>query len=285
MGKAEYCRQRGHNIEAAFLCAEMDVQILQLVPNAVLPLPARASTREHVPPGYGVQEQCLPFTAATALGLLLRSPIDFGLCEPGNVPAGAHAFRCPLDEPGSDEFRMFYVRDNPACRFLRNAFALEPIPFLDPDGRQSTMSSVQPGISFFDRPDQRSLFKLHLPYVLRTPRAVDSLFTAANNRDISLTVLAGLVETDWYAHPVNLVIRKPELGVLDIAAGDIVAQVVFIPRNGRHANVRVVQPDSSDMQMLRGDLLKWYVSHAQDRSAYKRLARSHHGGIKNQQGD
>ena len=209
---------------------------------------------------------------------------------------GAHAFRCPLDEPGSDEFRMFYVRDNPVCRFLRNAFALEPIPFLDPEGRQSTMSSVQPGISFFDRPDQQSLFKIHLPYLLRTPRAVDSLFTAANNRDISLTVLAGLVETDWYAHPVNLVIRKPKLGVLDIAAGDIVAQVVFIPRNGRHANVRVVQPDSSDMQMccspgrfggylkmLRGDLLMWYVSHTQDRSAYKRLARSYHGRIKNQQ--
>ena len=263
----------------------MDVQILPLVPNAVLPLPARASTRERIPPGYGVQEQCLPFTAATALGLLVRSPIDFGLCEPGNVPAGAHAFRSPLDTAGGDDYRIFYVRDNPACRFVRNAFALEPIPFLDPNGRQSTMRSVQPGISFFDRPDQQSLFKLHLPYVLHTPRAVDSLFTAAINRDGSLTVLAGLVETDWYAHPVNLIIRKPGLGGLDIAAGDIVAQVIFIPRQGRSGDVHVVQPNSHHMHALRCDLLKWYVNHAQDRSAYKQLARSHPGRIKNHRED
>jgi hypothetical protein len=275
----------GPNIGTPVLRAEMDVQILPLVPNAVLPLPARASTRKHIPPGYGVQEQCLPFTAATALGLIVPSPIDFGLCEPGNVPMGAHAFRSPVNSPRRADSRVFYVRDNPACRFVRNAFSFEPIPFLDSKGRQSMMRSVQPGISFFDRPDQQSLFKLHLPYVLRTPRAVDSLFTAAVNRDMSLTVLAGLVETDWYAHPVNLIIRKPELGALDVAAGDIVAQVVFIPREGRHANVRVLQPGSDDVHVLRGDLLKWYVSHAQDRSAYKRLARSHHGRTKKQQED
>ena len=191
----------------------------------------------------------------------------------------------PWNTAGGDDYRIFYVRDNPACRFVRNAFALEPIPFLDPNGRQSTMRSVQPGISFFDRPDQQSLFKLHLPYVLHTPRAVDSLFTAAINRDGSLTVLAGLVETDWYAHPVNLIIRKPGLGGLDIAAGDIVAQVIFIPRQGRSGDVHVVQPNSHHMHALRCDLLKWYVNHAQDRSAYKRLARSHPGRIKNHRED
>jgi hypothetical protein len=77
----------------------MEVQVFPLVPKVVLPRPAPATTRSHVPTGYGVQEQCLPFTAATALGFLIGSPIAFGLCPPGDVPPDGHAFRSPLDRP------------------------------------------------------------------------------------------------------------------------------------------------------------------------------------------
>src|SRR5919109_5218308 len=103
-----------------------EVQIFPLVPNVMLPVPAPATTRSPIPPGYGVQEQCLPFTAAAALGFLIRSPITFGLCPPANVPPGCHAFRSPLERPHdggafADE-RIFYVKDDPGCRFIKNAF-------------------------------------------------------------------------------------------------------------------------------------------------------------------
>jgi hypothetical protein len=257
----------------------MDVQIVALVPNAVLPIRAPASTRDHVPAGYGVQEQCLPFTAATSLGLLLRAPFDFGLCGPDEVPANARGFRSPLDPDGRNDPRVFYVKDNPDCRFVGNAFALDPIPFVEPSGRSDILNRVQPGISFFDRGDQQELFKIHLPFVLRTPTGVHGLFTAALNREAELALWAGLVETDWYAHPVNLVARKPAEGSLHVAAGDIVGQVMFIAREARAANIRVVAAGSKELRAFRTDLLRWYASHAQDRSAYKRLARSRHGRI------
>src|SRR4029453_2134102 len=82
--------------------AMTEVQIFPLVSNVVLPVPAPATTRSQVPPGYGVQEQCLPFTAATALGFLIPSPITFGLCLPTDVPPDGHAFRSPIDRPRSD---------------------------------------------------------------------------------------------------------------------------------------------------------------------------------------
>src|SRR5262245_17994759 len=95
--------------------------IVPLVPNAALPRSASARIRLAVPPGYGVQEQCLPFAAATALGVLIPSPIRFGYCSPEQVPTGGRAFRSPLDKPiagGSyDDPRVFYVFDNPECRF------------------------------------------------------------------------------------------------------------------------------------------------------------------------
>lgn len=49
-----------------------EVQLFPLVPNAVLPTPGLAKTRTPIPPGYGVQEHCLPFTAATALARILH---------------------------------------------------------------------------------------------------------------------------------------------------------------------------------------------------------------------
>jgi len=38
----------------------------------------------------------------------------------------------------------------------------------------------------------------------------------------------GLVETDWYAHPVDLVLKRPVEGPLHVRAGDTVAQVQFV---------------------------------------------------------
>jgi hypothetical protein len=138
---------------------------------------------------------------------------------------------------------------------------------------------VHPGLSFFDRPDQAGLFKLHLPYVLRTPEGVDSLFVSPINRPAPLDIVSGLVETDWYAHPVNLVARLPGAGRVQVTAGDIVAQVVFVHRTARAAHVAAAAPTSATTQALQHDLLRWYVSHQQDRSAYKKLARSRHGRL------
>ncbi len=243
----------------------LDVQVLPLVRNPVLPIPAPARTRDRVPPGYGVREQCLPFTAATALGLLVGSPISFGLCPPTEVPAGCHPFRSPL---ACAESRVFYVRDDPDRGFARNAFALD-------------RGGIQPGISFFDREDQGDLFKLHLPYAWRTPPGVHALFLPPLNRPApSFEVLAGLVETDWYAHPVNLAIRKPTSEVsLHVAAGDPVVQVILIGAGQRRPELKVLADHNRAARELLKDLDDWRQRHAADRSAYKRLARSRHGRI------
>jgi len=47
-----------------------------------------------------MQEQCLPFTAASALGFHISSPIQFGLCH-ASVPTGCHPFRSLLDQPAA----------------------------------------------------------------------------------------------------------------------------------------------------------------------------------------
>jgi len=78
------------------------LKIIPLVPNLALPRAASARTRASVPPGYGVQEQCLPFTAASALGVVIPSPIRFGFCVIEELPAGCRAFRSPANKPGAD---------------------------------------------------------------------------------------------------------------------------------------------------------------------------------------
>ena len=57
-----------------------------------------------------------------------------------------------------------------------------------------------PGLSFFERTDQQDQVKLHLPYVWRTAPGVNLLFTAPINRPRGdgLSVVSGLVESDWY---------------------------------------------------------------------------------------
>lgn len=262
----------------------LEVQVFPLVAGVVLPAAAQPTTRQQIPSGYGVQEQCLPFTAANALGLLIKSPITFGLCLPKDVPQGAHAFRSPLERagqlPASNDERVYYVKDDPGCRFIRNAFTFDPLETVGARGR-SQFAPVQPGISFFDREDQSDLFKLHLPYLWRTPPEVDALFLPAiNRRTEGLTMLSGLVETDWYANPVNLIFRKPPPGVFaHIAAGDIVGQVIFLTRSQRRPTIKVLASHARLARDLRAALVEWYQQHAQDRSVYKKLARSLHGRV------
>ena len=262
----------------------MDVEIFPLVPNAILPAPAPATTRAQVPQGYGVQEQCLPFTAATALGFLIRSPITFGLCLPSDVPPGGHAFRSPVARPNRDgafdDARVFYVKDDSGCRFVKNAFTLDAIEIADNNGKR-LFTPVQPGISFFDREDQQDLFKLHLPYIWRTQTEVDTLFLPPVNRTThNLTVLSGLVETDWYANPVNLIFRKPNAGhFIHLAAGEPIAQVIFLMRSHRRPTLKVIPPHARVARDLRAALVEWYQQQAKDRSAYKKLARSEDGRI------
>jgi hypothetical protein len=259
----------------------LEIQIFPLVSNAVLPAPAPAITRRQIPPGYGVQEHCLPFTAATALGFLILSPICFGICPREKVPPDGHAFRSPLDRPDDNgdffDERVFYVKDDPNCGFVRNAFTLDAIDIID--SRKSSSHPVSPGLSFFDREDQGDLFKIHLPYIWRTPSEIDTLFVPGINRPANgLTILSGLVETDWYASPVNLVARKPpDKQSIHVAVGESIAQVIFVPRGYRRPVLNVLARHARMARDLQRGLLEWYRQHRKDRSAYKKIARSQEG--------
>jgi hypothetical protein len=255
------------------------VKLIPLVPNLVLPRVASARTRTFVPPGYGVQEQCLPFTAASALGVIIPSPIRFGFCTLEELPSGCRAFRSPanrLDTAGNyAEPRLLYVFDNPEVRFTGNAYELRGI-----SGEAAPAATVQePGLSFFDRDDQSTLIKLHLPYIWRTPDMVDTLFLPLLNRNsFGIEVKCGLVETDWYASPVNLVLGLPP-GPLHIGIGDPVAQAIFVPRALRRPHLdQVSEHDQLNMAARQG-LADWDRRHAEDRSLYKMLARSAVGRI------
>ncbi len=265
----------------------MDVNILPLVSGVPLPTAAPAVARSEIPPGYGVQEQCLPFTAATALGVLIRSPITFGFCLLSDVPAGVHTFRSPFDaqrqqrkDSAREDERLFYVKDDPSCGFLKNAFMVDPMEIAGPAGKQ-VLTPVLPGLSFFDREDQGDVFKIHLPYIWRTPPEVDTLFLSGINRpNQALEILTGLVETDWYAHPVNMVCRKPPGGEsLHIVAGETLAQAIFISRSHRRPSLKVLASHARLTRDLRSELVEWYKVHDQDRSAYKKIARSQHGQV------
>lgn len=253
--------------------------ILPLVPNVALPKPAAARTRTSVPPGYGVQEQCLPFTAATALGVVIPSPIRFGLCTPEQLPKGCRFFRSPLNKPAADgtyaNDRFYYVFDNPECRFAGNAYELRGV---SPSGSPS-IGVREPGISFFDRDDQRDLFKLHLPYIWQTAKSCDTLFLPLLNRRLhALEVKCGLVETDWYTSPVNLALGVPSES-FHVQIGDPVAQAVVMPRNLRRLDLEIAAEGGQINREARRRLADWDRQHAENRSIYKVLARSAHGRV------
>ena len=180
-------------------------------------------------------------------------------------------FRSPFDRgSGAREFpdpRVFYVFDNPGCCFVGNAYHFEGIPV---DG---SATILEPGISFFDRPDQQHLFKLHLPYVWRTPESVDTLFLPLLNRSANgLEIQSGLVETDWYPSPVNLIVAKPP-GAVHFLMGDAVAHAVLINRNHRRVALEAAASHSRLHRETRKGLAQWDQTHAKDRSAYKIMAR------------
>jgi hypothetical protein len=173
---------------------------------------------------------------------------------------------------------VFYVRDNPRSCYVNNAYTLDAFEVVTPQGKRA-FAPVEPGISFFDRMDQLDLFKLHLPYIWRTPPDMDTLFLPAINRPMPpLAVLSGLVETDWYASPVNLVIRKPPGNqAIHVAVGEPVAQAIFVKRSDRRPTLKVILSHARGARDLRSAIAEWYEHRAQERSAYKILARSHHG--------
>jgi hypothetical protein len=255
--------------------------IVPLVPNVTLPQMASARTRASVPHGYGVQEQCLPFTAASALGVTIHSPIRFGMCTLQQLPQGCRAFRSPLNQPGPDgsfvDPRVFYVFDNPDCLFIGNAYEFKGVP---PSG-SPTASVREPGISFFDREDQREFIKLHLPYVWRTREAIDTLFLPRLNAGQRFEVQCGLVETDWYASPVNLVIRIPS-GPLHVQIGEPVAQAIFVQRQWRRPVIDFANAHTQLNSEVRTELAEFDKRLSEDRSVYKVLARSAHGRIESE---
>jgi hypothetical protein len=256
----------------------LEVQIFPLVSRLPPPTPASPGTRQNVPAGYGVQEHCLPFTAANALGFLIKSPITFGFCSLDEVAQGAHAFRSPLASQVKDDEPVFYVKDDPDCCFIKNAFTMDVLD----DRKKGWIAPKQPGISFFDRPDQLDLFKLHLPYIWRTPAEVDALFLPLiNRRGVGLTLLSGLVETDWYASQVNLVFSQPAPGhSAHVAKGDAVAQVIFLERSHRRPTLKVLAEHARLGREMKEQLVAWYRQKEEDRGAYKKLARSEAGRIR-----
>jgi hypothetical protein len=130
-----------------------------------------------------------------------------------------------------------------------------------------------------DRPDQTRHFKLHLPWVLRTPEGVDTLFTRPLNRPAPLALLDGLVETDWYAHPVNLVADRPAAGALHVRRGDVIAQLLFVDRAARRCELQVLDGAEPQAQPMKDALRQWFFDHAADRSTYRRQARSRQGRV------
>jgi hypothetical protein len=165
------------------------------------------------------------------------------------------------------------VVDSPASRFRGNAFEIDDIP------GKGHLAIREPGISFFDRDDQQDFFKLHLPYIWRTPESIDTLFGPLINRRANVVEAeSGLVETDWYASPVNLVLRKPPASV-HVQSGDPVAHAILISRHLRRPALEIAPEHSRLSRDARKGLALWEQQHANDHSAYKLLARSRYGRL------
>lgn len=64
---------------------------------------------------------------------------------------------------------------------------------------------------------------------------------------------------------------------MHVAVGDTVARAVFITRELRRPALTSIAPHSRAARAFLAALGEWYERKSQDRSAYKRLARSQHG--------
>ena len=250
------------------------VAVIGLVNRFYAPRQAKPRTRDQVPHGYGVQEQCLPFTAAAALGLLIQSPFAWGYCERGAVPTHAHPFRSPIE--GGDQKRFFYVIDDADFAFTGNRFSVPA------EISRYIGDAPLPGLSFFDRSDQQDHVKLHLPYLWRNDTDRSLLFCAALNRPRAdgLSVVAGLVETAIYANPVNLVLRLPPGGgAVHVAAGETIAQAIPVASEARRPELQLLEPHRRQSREAMKAMKDWRLAHAIDRSAYKKLVKSPHGRL------
>jgi hypothetical protein len=253
-----------------------DVAVVGLVDRFHRPRAASPRTRDQRPPGYGVHEQCLPFTAAAAAGFLVPAPFSWGCCLPAEAPDGARCFRSPVEPVDGHDARTLYVLDDRAHRFEGNQFALS-----DAARRHATRAPL-PGLSFFDRPDQQDMVKVHLPYLWLTAEGVDLLFMPPINRPRSdgLIVLSGLVETAWYRNPVNLVVMLPEAPAsVHVVAGEPLAQALTVSSQLRRPTLSIVEDHRRQARQALEGVASWQAAHAEDRSAYRHLARSAHGRV------
>lgn len=248
------------------------VAVTPLVTRFRPPTAAGPRTRSTVPKGYGIREQCLPFTAAAALGLSVPSPFSWGFCSRADVPKNGRAFRSPV--AGGCVERCFYIVDDPAYDFEGNQFNVPP------EIRKRIGPGPIPGLSFFERSDQQDKIKLHLPYIWRTSPGVNLLFAPPFNRARTdgLQLLTGLVECDWYCDAVNMVMVLPDMPMsIHVAAGDILAQAVPIGRLSRQPDFTVLQPHQRAARDMIDGLGDWRLQHCKDRAAYKRLVKSQSG--------
>ena len=253
-----------------------EVAVVGLVDRFHAPRAATPRTRDHRPPGHGVQEQCLPFSAAAAVGLLVPAPFFWGCCLIGDAPDGARCFRSPVEPADGYDERTLYVLDDRAHRFEGNQFSLS-----DAARRHATRAPL-PGLSFFDRPDQQEMVKVHLPYLWLTPDGIDLLFTPPINRPRAdgLFLLSGLVETSWYRNPVNLVLTLPPApAAVHVAAGEVLAQALAVSSPLRRPSLTVVDDHRRQARQALAGVAEWQAAHARDRSAYRHLARSAHGRV------
>jgi hypothetical protein len=253
-----------------------EVAVVGLVDRFHAPRAATPRTRDQRPPGYGVREQCLPFTAAAAAGFLVPAPFSWGCCLPAAAPEGARRFRSPVEPEAGHDGRTFYVLDDRAHRFEGNQFVLSNA------ARRHATQAPLPGLSFFDRPDQQDMVKIHLPYLWLTPDGVDLLFTPPINRarDDGLLLMSGLVETSWYRNAVNLVVTLPEApAAVHVAAGQVLAQAVAVSSDLRRPALVVLDGHRRQAREALEGVAAWQAAHARDRSAYRHLARSAHGRV------
>lgn len=244
------------------------IEIIGLVQKFHPPVPASPRTRDKVPAGYGTREQCRPFVAAAGIGLTIPSPISWGYCKPADVPQHARSFQSPVNGGCLD--RVFYVQDDPAFGFVRNQFAV-PAKIEKIAGRL-----VLPGLSFFDREDQQTLVKVHLPYIFRTINDAGLLFVPPVNRKSSngLVMMSGLVESGWYPDAVNLAFELPPYpDSVHVAAGDPLAQVLSVNMAAASTDVKLLEPHRRKVRDTLESLVEWRQQHEADRSAYKKIAK------------
>lgn len=245
------------------------VSIIPLVGSFQRPVPASRKIRETVPSGYGRREQCRPFVDANGAGLSIPSPFAWGYCLPEAVPAGARAFRSPVE--GGCAQRVFYVQDDPAMYFRGNQFMLSD------DVTARTGPMAVPGLSFFELADQQGQVKLHLPYIMRTVERIALLYVPPLNRTRSdgLRLLSGLVETAWYSDAVNMVFELPTIDqAVHVENGEILAQAIPVPSQVTRTQTSFPEGHRRQVRDALDGLAEWRVQKGADRSAYKRLART-----------